>query len=260
MSKYFCLIHQFLTNKLLLSCTFILYLTLTTTAIATYKPPANPSSPRTPTGSNSSRTNECTGNEKTSLTALAPVDYIGQTVSLQPIFAWFVPNSPSRDIEFRLYEYVNGKPQQVVKTIMQSSPGIMTYSFANKQINLAVGQKYVWQVALLCNPNHPSEDLIVRANIEVVAIPPKLKNQLLQTKELGKRSDLYAEQGFWYDALAETLNNSANKASTFKLLAELSQLEKQEASRKGTDPNLKQDLEQQALRLQEIIAAEQELK
>ncbi|BAY60394.1 hypothetical protein NIES22_04530 [Calothrix brevissima NIES-22] len=256
MNKYFCLIRQFLTNKLLLSCTFILYLTLTTTAIATYKPPANPSRPRTPTGSNSSRTNECTGNQKTSLTALAPVGYMGQTVSLQPTFAWFVPNSPSRDIEFSLYEYGNGKPQKVEQTIIQSSPGIMTYSLANKKISLAVGQKYVWQVALLCNPNHPSEDLIVKAEIEVVAIPTELKKQLAQTKEFRKRSNLYAEQGFWYDAIAETLNNAANKASTFKLLAELSQLEKQEASREVTDPNSKQDLEQQASRLQEIINAE----
>ncbi|MEH2193595.1 MAG: DUF928 domain-containing protein [Nostoc sp.] len=259
MSKYFCVIRQSLTSKLLLSCTFILYLTLATTAIATYKSPPNPSSPRTPTGSNSSRTNECTGNEKTSLTVLAPFAYVGQTVSLQPTFAWFVPNSQSRDIEFSLYKYVNGKPHQIGKIPMQSSPGIMTFSLADKQISLAVGQRYLWQVALLCNPNHPSEDLIASAEIEVVAISPKLKNQISQTKEFWKRSDLYAEQGLWYDALTETLNNPQNKASILNLLAELSQLEK-EASGKVTEPNHKQDLDQQVLRLQQIINAEQALK
>lgn len=260
MSKYFCIIRQSLTSKLLLSCTFIIYLTLATTAIATYKAPPNPSSPRTPTGSNSSRSNEeCTGNEKTSLTVLAPLAYVGQTVSLQPTFAWFVPNSQSRDIEFSLDEYVNGKPRRVDTISMHSSPGIMTYSLANKQISLVAGQRYLWQVALLCNPNHPSEDLIASAEIEVVAIPPKLKNQISQTKEFWKRSDLYAEQGLWYDALAETLNNSANKVSILNLLTELSQLEK-EAIPKVTEPNHKQDLDQQVLRLQQIINAEQASK
>lgn len=259
MSKNFSVSQPNLTSKLLLSCTLILFLILTNTAIATYKSPPNPSSPKTPTGSNSSRTNECTGNEKTSLTALAPFAYVGQTVSLQPTFAWFVPNSQSRDIEFSLDKYVNGKSRRVDTISIHSSPGIMTYSLTNKQISLAVGQRYLWQVALLCNPNHPSEDLIASAEFEVVAIPPKLKNQISHTKEFWKRSDLYGEQGLWYDALAETLNNSTNKASILNLLAELSQSEK-EASRKATEPNRKQDLDQQVLRLQEIINAEQALK
>lgn len=87
MSNNFYIIPQSLTSKLLLSCTLILSLILTNTAIAEYTPPKNPSSPKTATGSNGTRTNECTGNGKTTLTALAPFAHVGQTVSVQPTFA-----------------------------------------------------------------------------------------------------------------------------------------------------------------------------
>ncbi|QLE55093.1 DUF928 domain-containing protein [Nostoc sp. TCL26-01] len=256
MSQNFFTLRQYLTSKLLFSCTLILYLILTTTAIAKYTPPKNPSNPTTPTGSNGSRGNGCQGDAKTSLTALAPLTYIGQTVSLQPTFVWFVPDSQSRKIEFTIYKYVNGKFEKIDTILMQSSPGIMTYSLANTKTSLSVGEKYLWQVALLCNLNHPSKNLIARAEIEVVTIAPSLKNALARTKEFLQRSDLYAEKGLWYDAMAEILNNSVNKASIFQLLVELKNLELDEIS-KISEPARKKSLQQQVLRLQEIIATEQ---
>lgn len=259
MSKNFCVSQQHITSKLLFSCTFILYLTLTNTAIATYKPPENPSSPKTATGSNGSRGNGCQGDAKTSLITLAPLAYVGQTVSLQPTFTWFVPDSQSRKIEFSIYQYVNGKLEPVDTILMQSSPGIMTFSLEKTKTSLSVGEKYLWQVALLCNPNHPSEDLIARAEIEVVTIPPSLKNAISRTKEVVKRSDLYAENGIWYDALAESLNDSTNKTSTLKLLEELRNVEIEKVS-KISEPARQKSLQKQILRLQKIIDVEHLLK
>ncbi|MBD2491233.1 DUF928 domain-containing protein [Aulosira sp. FACHB-615] len=251
---------QYINSKLLLSCSLVLSLILTAnTAIATYKPPERPSRPKTATGSNSSRTNECSGSPNISLTALAPFSHVGQTASLQPTFAWFAPNAQGREIEFSLYEYVDGKVKLIYKTQTQSSPGIIKFSLADKKISLTVGNKYLWQVALLCNPNHPSEDLLVRAEVEVVEMPISFKNALLRTKEIPQRSKLYAEQGLWYDALAETLMNSVNKASTLNLLLELSKLELEETN-KITEPTRKKDLEQQASRLQQVVTVEKVLK
>ncbi|MEH2198243.1 DUF928 domain-containing protein [Nostoc sp.] len=256
MSKNLYTSQQYLTSKLLVSCTFILSLILTVgTAIADYKPPPNPSSPRSPTGSNSSRTNECTGNNKTILTALAPVSHVGQTVSLQPTFAWFVPNSPSRKIEFTLYQYTNSEAKLFYTKHLQSSSGIMQLSLTDEKTSLSVGGQYLWQVALLCNLNHPSEDLITGAEIKVVEISPSLKNGLSRTKELLNRSEFYAENGLWYDALAE----SPNKASTLKLLQELSKSELKEMSQ-TSELARKKNLQQQALRLQQIVAFEELLK
>ncbi|MFN6538732.1 MAG: DUF928 domain-containing protein [Nostoc sp. EkiNYC01] len=252
MSKNFDIVPQSLTSKLLLSFTLILSLILTNTAIAEYIPPKNPSSPKTATGSNGTRTNECTGNGKTTLTALAPLNHVGQTASLQPTFAWFVPNSQSREIEFSLYQYENGEPKLLYTKQMQSSPGIMQLSLIKENTSLSVGQQYLWQVALLCNPNHGSEDLIVKAEIEVVEIPPSLKNLISQKKELIKRSELYAENGLWYDALAE----SPNRASTLRLLSELRKIELEEIN-KIPESDRKKYLQQQILQLQEVVDVEQ---
>jgi hypothetical protein len=240
-------------SKLIPSLALTLSLLFATTAIAAYKPPANPSRPKTATGSNSSRSNGCTGNAKTSLTALAPIAYVGQTVSLQPTFAWFVPEAQNRDIEFSLYEYTtNGKSKLLHRVQQQSTAGIMKVSLPAEKGSLSVGNRYWWQVALLCNPKHPSEDLLVKAEIEVVAAPSDLKNALSSIKEPLKRANLYAEKGFWYDALTETLNNPANNIEGFKLLEELHKSEI-EAANKINDPQSQKNVQQQAQRLAIIL-------
>jgi Domain of Unknown Function (DUF928) len=242
-------------SKLLFTCVLILSLIVTNTAIAAYKPPTKPSRPSTPTGSNSTRTNGCTGTAQTTLTTLAPLAYIGQTVSVQPTFAWYVPDATSREMEFSLYEYTNGKAKVIYKTQMPSSSGIMSHSLPKEKISLAVGGKYVWQIVLLCNPNHPSEDLVAKAEIEVVAMSSDLTNALSRTKDPLKRSQLYAEQGLWYDALGETLNNPINKAPRLKLLEQLSKQEAEEVNKTPEEPR-KKELQQQVLRLQQILAVE----
>ncbi|MEC4819684.1 MAG: DUF928 domain-containing protein [Scytonema sp. PMC 1069.18] len=243
-------------KNLLPSLALALSLIITNTAFADYIPPSNPSRPRTATGSNSSRTDGCTGDSQTSLTALAPLAYLGRTVSLQPTFAWFVPNSPNRNVEFSLYEYTaNGKSKVIYRTQIPSKAGIMSLSLPLDKASLSVGSQYLWQVALLCNPNHPSEDLLIRAEIEVVATPLNLKNALSKLKDPLKRSQIYAAKGLWYDALAETLNNSTNKTATLNLLTKLSKFEAEEA-KKTTEESRQKELQEQSVKLQKIVSLE----
>lgn len=231
-------------------------LVITNIAFAGYKPPSKPSRPKTVTGSNSTRTNGCTGDAQTSLTPLAPLAYAGQTISLQPTFAWFVPNAPNREVEFSLYEYnANGKSKLLYRTKRKSeSNNIMSLSLPSEKVSLSVGGKYLWQIALLCNPNHPSEDLLVHAWIEVVATPLDLKSILSRTKDPLKRADIYAVRGLWYDALAETLSNPGNKVSTLNLLTELSKFEAEDAS-KITAKSKQKELQKQSMQLQKIVNA-----
>jgi len=53
----------------------------------------------------------------------------------------------------------------------------MKLSCCRRKPGLAVGQKYLWQVAILCDPNYPS-DLVAKAEIEVVEMSPALKTAL----------------------------------------------------------------------------------
>lgn len=226
-------------------------LLVSTTTFAAYKPPTNPSRPKSPTGSNSTRTNGCIGRAQTTLTALAPLSHFGQTVSSQPTFAWFVPDAEPHEMEFSLYEYgVSGKGKLIKKIQLQSSSGIMKLSLAKEKFSLSVGQKYLWQIALLCNPNYPSEDLVAKAVIEVVPKLPHLADALLQTKEIVKQADIYAEAGLWYDALSLALQDPQNKAFSLNLLTQLSNLEAEQTNTK--------DVQQHASQIKQIIAVERQ--
>jgi hypothetical protein len=231
-------------------------LIISNTALAGYKPPSKPSRPKTATGSNSTRTDGCTGNAKTSLTALAPLAHVGQTISPQPTFAWFVPEAKSRDIEFSLYKYTaNGKSKLLHRENLSSTPGIMKLSLIPEKASLSVGGNYWWQVALLCNPNRPSEDLLIRAKINVVVAPLSLKNALSGVKDSRKLADIYAENELWYDAFAKTLENKANEASTLSLLADLSKFEAEYASETAVK-SIQRELQEQSVRLQQIVDAQ----
>lgn len=259
MSAKFCPQRKLLIFKLLLSSILILSLGITTTAIAAYKPPPTPSRPKGPTGSNSTRTNGCTGNSQTSFTILAPLGHTGRTVSSQPTFVWFVPDSEPQEIQFSLYESApNGKGKLIERVTLQSSPGINKYSLTKEKSTLSVGQKYIWQVVLMCDPNHPSEALVASTEIEVTATPSSLKTQLSQIKDPLKRADLYAKAGFWYDALGEIIEEPKHKAYGLKLLSKLSQLET--ASANNAEPKVKKALLEQADQLQKIVNFEQQRK
>ncbi|EDX72253.1 conserved domain protein [Coleofasciculus chthonoplastes PCC 7420] len=132
---------------------------------------------------------------------------MGATLSTHPTLAWFVPDAIIKPMEFRLYEYdAQGKPQPVGQPIqLQSSPGIMRLSLAREQLKLTVGKTYLWQVVILCDPDSPSSDLIVRSDIQVVETPLAFAQQLAQVNTGSEKVELYAGAGFWYDAMGEAL-------------------------------------------------------
>ena len=128
----------------------------------------------------------------------------------------------------------------------------MKLSLTPEKASLSVGGNYWWQVALLCNPNRPSEDLLIRAKINVVTAPLSLKNALSGVKDSRKLAEIYAENELWYDAFAQTLESEANKTSRLSLLADLSKLEAKYAN-KTTLKSLQRELQEQSMRLQQIV-------
>jgi len=144
--------------------------------------------------------------------ALAPQQYMGQTVSTHPTFAWQVTSAQSYPIEFRLYKYdANGQVQRLQWIKLQSSQGIMTWTLPQSESGLAVG-KYSWQVALICNSNRPSEDMIDGADLEVVTPPRDLATQLATGSDPIEQANLFAAAGLWYDALGKVVLSTDPRA------------------------------------------------
>jgi hypothetical protein len=222
-----------------------------TTGTRAYNPPPNPSRPSGPTGSSGTR-GGCEASGDTSLTPLAPVSHVGRTTAIRPTFAWFVPEAKAYPVKFYLYEYSNeGKGDLIEQIDLQSKPGIMQLQLPETSPELKVGQKYSWQVALICKANRPSADLIAEAVVEVAAMPDSLKSTLAKTTDTLKRSQLYAQAGFWYDAMAETLKDAKAKPFQLNLLNELAQLE---TSANPSNPNT------QGEQLKQVLTIEQKTK
>lgn len=192
-------------SRLTACCVLGFWLTTNTVALAEYEPPPDQKPPSGYTQSTGSR-GGCEVNAEISLTTLAPHKHIGRTASRHPTFAWFVPDSKPYPLEFTLYKYVpNGNIQLAYKTGLKSSPGIMKLSLPSQNPGLSFGQRYIWQVALLCDPNHPSSDLVAGAEIEVVKMPPTQEKEIFGAGDRVGMIWLLAKAGLWYDCLGEAL-------------------------------------------------------
>lgn len=216
-------------NKLATCCITGLLLAYSTTALAGYKPPRTQRPPGGYTSTTGTR-GGCNSVGEASLSLLAPTNHVGQTASKYPTFAWFVPETKSLPMEFRLYKYGDDNQLQLQNWWkMQSQFGVMTLSLPENQPSLELGQRYVWQVAVLCDFNHPSNDLVATAEVDVVEIP-----SIINIKEnAGKQVDVLAEAGLWYDALGVALKTGERNTLT-ELLTDLAALEKPEVTTVST--------------------------
>lgn len=187
---------------------------------AGYKPPRGQRPPTTRTTTTGSR-GGCETNGGVSLQLLAPQKHVGQTASTYPTFAWFVLDSKSLPMEFRLYQYnVQGEPQLQRQFQMQSKYGIMTLALPKNQPGLEVGKRYLWQVAIVCNPHQAANDLVAMAEIDVIKMPI----QVSFVRNAHTNIDMLAEAGLWYDALGEALKRG-QKDAVLQLINNLATLE-----------------------------------
>lgn len=173
------------------------------------------------------------------LILLEPTQHLGRTVATRPTFAWFVRAPGSWQMEFKLYKYdPASKKAMLVKDIkdenFKSSPGIMVLSLSQSIPELSVGQTYVWQVKLICNPSAPAGNIFAQAAIKVVEMPPDLKTALSQTNDKFNKAALYAKAHSWYDALGMVLtawDEPRMRELKFSLLEEVAAGEEEKAVR-----------------------------
>ncbi|MCC5632325.1 DUF928 domain-containing protein [Nostoc sphaeroides CHAB 2801] len=137
------------------------------------------------------------------MTQLAPVTFIGKTVSTRPMLAWYM--SSSQTVRFRIFEFVSattvkqiGKVKEIPTTI-----GINKLKLPLDYPELAVGKTYFWQIAIDC------EARPVVSNAEFTVINPQLlaRNRFTSIPE---SINYYAENELWYEAFEEALKGSSN--------------------------------------------------
>jgi hypothetical protein len=104
---------------------------------------------------------------------------------------------------------------------------MMSWSLSAEEPALEAGQRYRWQVALVCDLNHPSGALREAAEFDVVEPSPEVLSTLDQTNDDLALANLYARTGFWYDAFQQTLTASDPQLKRLRLsfLQDLVQIE-----------------------------------
>lgn len=148
----------------------------------------------------------------TNVTNLAPHSYVGQTISTHPTFSWYVTATESYPLEFVLHKLSPNTKEPIVvyKESMASKQGIMQLSLPKNQSKLIINERYFWYVNLNCSPNRPSKNPIDESQFEVVQISSELSSKLENEKDVMKKAKLYAEEGFWYDVFAYSLQLPQN--------------------------------------------------
>ncbi|HKW86940.1 MAG TPA: DUF928 domain-containing protein, partial [Nitrospiraceae bacterium] len=114
------------------------------------------------------------------LAALAPYP-TGPTAHDQPALYWYISTAVSHPIEFSLTD----EDEKVIQPLFETriappvQPGVHQIRLVGSGARLEPGKQYKWSVALVCNPEHRSNDIVAEGFIE-----------------RAKRPD---ETGLWYD-------------------------------------------------------------
>jgi Domain of Unknown Function (DUF928) len=133
------------------------------------------------------------------LTALTPGSQLGLTQSDRPKLLVYIPQTTAQTIEFSLFdEQMNGVYQMNVP--VSNRTGLVSIDLPENAPSLVKDKPYYWTVALVCNPNERTEDMVVGGWIERVELNDSLNQELAKVRGV-ERASFYAKQGFWYDAV-----------------------------------------------------------
>lgn len=157
-----------------------------------------------------------------SLTALVPETEIGKTISATPKLFFYVPkNRQPTEVKFMLRD--KGDRLIYQTSITNDASGVIAFQVPDTETTqLQVGETYQWEVSMICNPQNPFQDLVVRGWIERVEISSAMAAQLNQADQT-EIIALYQNADLWYDALAAAVElrskYNQNDAPWLKLLS-----------------------------------------
>lgn len=153
------------------------------------------------------------------LRLFAPENHIGLTTSDRPTFLWYIATNSKVSVNFALVEPGQIKPvielQQEVRQTgvvkLQLPPGTAVHT----------GKTYRWTVAIVCNPKRPSQDIYAYSWIEKV-VPTERLLQQMKANDKSEHTAIYADEGIWYDALAEAYKDNPNSDYLLTLFSNFS--------------------------------------
>ncbi len=146
---------------------------------------------------------------KLDLTALVPfteeansvINVWGQTTVEHPSWFFYVPYTKDLPYEGEFVLQDQDDNEISRKAIaLPDKPGVIRVSLPTTAPGLALNKQYRWFFTINCDQEKNSPPTFVQGVIQRVELNQTALKEL-QTKELLKRYDIYAQNGIWYEAL-----------------------------------------------------------
>src|SRR5437867_6045436 len=133
------------------------------------------------------------------LSVLAP-DHTGLTAQEQPVLYWYLSKPITSPMEFTL---IGDGIKPLVETTLKPPfvAGVQRLRLADFGVHLNPGKQYRWFVALVVDPQRRSKDILAGGTIERSELSEGMTAKLPRADK-EKAARIYAEEGFWYDAVA----------------------------------------------------------
>lgn len=127
-----------------------------------------------------------------------------RTAQKAPSLYWYLSQATACRVEATLVETQTGQTLVDITLMPPLSSGIYSVRLAGHDRGLAPGRRYAWSVSLVPEVEDRAKDIIVSVDLEYAEPTDALRTRLAEATK-SKRPSIYAEAGFYYDALAAIL-------------------------------------------------------
>ena len=158
---------------------------------------------------------------------LAPKQ-IALTTQAQPSLFWFQTEPSTAGFELTVTEPKKAEPLLSLKGGEKQAGGTHSVSLAKNKITLVPNVSYQWSIALVPDPKNRSKDLVASGYVKRVEAPADLAAQIEKAAP-ADRAAIYAQAGYWYDAL-QSISIAIGDAAKAKDAAAIAELKKMRAS------------------------------
>jgi hypothetical protein len=129
-------------------------------------------------------------------------NHVGFTIKEQPTLHWYASEATTHLVEVTI---VDEDTKQTLLEMNYEKPvraGIHALPLKGQGVRLQPDVEYLWQVALIKNPESRSQDILSGGVIRRV-VPTDALRANLKDATTAELTSLYAEAGLWYDAVEE---------------------------------------------------------
>lgn len=132
--------------------------------------------------------------------ALIPKTDTELTTQAHPTIFLYVPDATIQTAELSLWDE-NEKGLYQTNVSLSGRAGIVAIPLPDTAPPLAVGRRYKWSLALICNGDRRGQDVVLEGWIKRTQLGSSLEEQIGAVEPL-QRARLYAQNSIWYETLA----------------------------------------------------------